>query len=114
GLVQGGSSSLPVASVNVVIPVGDEVAERAARVAEGNTAIHATRALLGEPRWLDGKLKLRVGLKALLDRKLGRFLPLEFHEAGDFSHGALLSLPGLTRVARERAHGRSWRTTPLS
>ena len=38
-------ASLPAAAVHQIVPVGNEVVQRAAGVAEGHAAIHAARAL---------------------------------------------------------------------
>src|SRR5215207_9885775 len=45
GLVQAIYGLLPVLAINEVVPVGDQVPQRAARVAERHAAIHATRGL---------------------------------------------------------------------
>ena len=41
----------PVVAVDQVVPVGDQVAERAAVVAERDAAVHAPRRLLAQPSW---------------------------------------------------------------
>jgi hypothetical protein len=45
GRVQDGQRLLPVAAVHQVVPVGNDVVDRAAGIAEGNAAVHAARAL---------------------------------------------------------------------
>ena len=48
GGVQAVDGLAPLVAVDEVVPVGDEVAERAALVAEGDAAVHAARALLAQ------------------------------------------------------------------
>jgi hypothetical protein len=45
GRVQNRQRLLPVATVNQVVPVGDDVIDRAAGIAERDAAVHAARAL---------------------------------------------------------------------
>ena len=44
------SAALPLVAIDQVVPVGDQVVDRAAVVAERNAAIHAARGLLARPR----------------------------------------------------------------
>ena len=46
GRVQAANRALPAAVVDEVVPVGDEIVDRATGVAEGNAAVHAAGALL--------------------------------------------------------------------
>jgi hypothetical protein len=48
GGVQGVDGTLGVAAVNVIVPVGDQVAERTAGIAERDAAVHAARALFDQ------------------------------------------------------------------
>src|SRR5207302_4092330 len=48
GVVEAGDGALPVVLVDEVVPFGDEVAQGAAVVAEGNAAVHAAGALLAD------------------------------------------------------------------
>ena len=80
-------AALKIPTVNVVVPVGDEVSERAPGVAERNAAIHAARALHLELVPEDGQLELAIVLHPLGGGPLLRLLPRVLHEAGDFSHG---------------------------
>src|SRR5262245_50763499 len=76
----------PAAAVHEVVPVGDDVPERAALVAERDAAIHAARALRAQ-RLLGGRfLELAPVLEARLDRLLVNLLALELEESGDLSH----------------------------
>src|ERR1035437_8128174 len=90
GGVQLAHRLLPAPLVDQIVPIGNDVGERAAGVAEGDAAIHAARGLvaqvvLGE-RQVDFEpvLDAHGGVAAL-----GQ-LPRVFHEAGDFSHDVSL------------------------
>src|SRR5438046_1197403 len=84
--MQPGDRLPPAAPVHEVVPVGDDVAERAALVAEGDAAIHATRALA--PQHLVGRalLELAPVLEALGDGLLVNLLALVLEEAGYLTH----------------------------
>src|SRR5207249_533987 len=84
--MQPGDRLPPAAPVHEVVPVGDDVAERAALVAEGDAAIHATRALA--PQHLVGcaLLELAPVLEALGDGLLVNLLALVLEEAGYLTH----------------------------
>ena len=77
---------LPVLLVDEVIPVRNDVVDRAARHAERNAAIHAARAL--DARFPIGKMKHEFAVVfdalALVFRGLGETLVL--HEPGDLAH----------------------------
>ncbi|MNS75346.1 hypothetical protein D3C72_1088600 [compost metagenome] len=87
GGVQHVQRAAPVLLVHQVIPVGDDVVDRAAVVAERDAAVHAARGLL---------LGLVVGqvqhefapvLQPLLRGLGGLLQTLKFHKAGNLSHG---------------------------
>ena len=48
GRMQPIDGRLPAVAVHEIVPVGDEVPERTARVAERNAAVHAARRLIAE------------------------------------------------------------------
>src|SRR6185369_11006399 len=82
GRVQALDRLAPAAAVHEVVPVGDDVPERAALVTEGDAAIHAARALalqhvVGRPL-----LELAPVLQARRDGLLVNLLALELEEAG--------------------------------
>jgi hypothetical protein len=60
---------LPVAAVHEVVPVGDDVAERAAVVTKRDAAVHAARAL--EPQLLLGHRVLELAVVPEPIRDLG-------------------------------------------
>ena len=90
GEVVGGVEALdgiaPVAAVHEVVPVGDDVAERAALVAEGHAAVHAARGLLVELLRRHLLVVLEPVADALGHGAAGRPLPRVFHEARGLSH----------------------------
>src|SRR4029450_552696 len=71
-----------------VVPVRDDVVDRAARLAERDAAVHAARALLRRGVVLERQHELAVVAHALARglRDLGD--ALELHEAGDLAHYA--------------------------
>jgi len=77
---------LPPVPIDEVVPVGDDVPERAALVAEGNAAIHAARALEAGGLVGEAQVELAVVLPAALDRFVRLLEPLVLEEPGDFSH----------------------------
>src|SRR5215467_396831 len=94
----------PLVLVHEVIPVGDDVAERAALVTERNAAIHAPRSLLRQLVDRIGQVVLLPVAHALGDRARRRLLALDLEEAGDLTHR-------WSRRARRRSAGglRPWR-----
>ena len=86
GGVQHADGFAPVAAVNQIIPIGNDVVQRAAGVAEGHAAIHAACALFAD--FLFGEIE--IDLEPVVDTfrngaprwRLAR----EFHEAGVFTH----------------------------
>ena len=76
----------PAVPVDEVVPVGDQVAERAALVAEGDAAVHAARALLLELVRLEGQVDLLPVVDALADGTPLGCLALDLEEAGDLAH----------------------------
>src|SRR5207245_6334568 len=75
----------PAAAVHEVVPVGDDVPERAALVAEGDPAIHAARALTLEDVIGRALLELAPVLQPLRHGLLVDLLALELEEAGDLA-----------------------------
>src|SRR5215213_1467926 len=86
GLVQAVYGLLPVLAVDEVVPVGDQISQRTASVAEGHTAVHAARGL--PPELLVGHrpVDVAVVLDALLDGPLGGRLAPYFEESFGISH----------------------------
>src|SRR6059036_2236267 len=76
----------PAVLVDEVVPVRDQVAERAALVAEGDAAVHAARALLAEVLDRKRKVDLFPVAQPLGDRPRRKLLALDLQEAGGLTH----------------------------
>src|SRR5262249_9952962 len=87
GRVQTVDRLAPAAAVHEVVPVGDDVPERAALVAEGDATVHAARALALQHIFGRALLELAPVLEAVRDGFLVNLLALVLEEAGDFAHG---------------------------
>ena len=96
---------VPPVAVDEIVPVGDQVAERAALMAERNAAIHAPRGLILEPGLGIGEIHLAPVAEAFGHGPRRRLLPLDFDEAGGFTHGP--TLPRAARWPRWRACSRA-------
>ena len=84
----------PVVAVHEVVPVGDDVAERTALVAERNAAVHAARRLLLELVRGEGEVDLLPVAQPFLDRTGRPLLASDLEKAGDLAHlGYPLVLP---------------------
>ena len=94
GGVQLADGVLPAVAVDEVVPVGDQVAQRAAVVAEGHAAVHAAPALRGElvVGALDDELLVGVLAADALDRVVV-WDPdaLDLQEAAHLAHQAAIS-----------------------
>src|ERR1700682_1221263 len=86
GRMQAVDRLAPAAAVNQIVPIRYDVPERAALVAEGDSAVHASRALGFQ--LLLGHLEIEFApvLQAFPDRTPRRSLALDLHEAGNFAH----------------------------
>ena len=91
GRVQPLDRVAPVVAVDEVVPVGDEVAERAAVVAERDAAVHAApglqRELVGRERLVD----LVPVAQAHRHRATGRRLAIPLQESGRLTHARIPS-----------------------
>src|SRR6185295_5543222 len=85
----------PLVAVDQVVPLGDQVVDRAARghpaeqragVAEGDAAVHAARSLRAEPLLLHVEVELLPVRRPLLGVAVDGKLPLELHESGWLAH----------------------------
>ncbi len=104
GGVQLGDRLLPAVAVDEVVPVGDEVAQRAAVVAEGDAAFHAAGALVAQLG--DGTLgdELLVVARALAGIAIGDAVALYLKEPAQLAHQARHSPPPtLSRLSRQFA-----------
>ena len=75
-------------AIHEVVPVRDEVPERAAAVAERHAALHAARALLRELALGQRLHELAVVVHALGRRALGCVDPLDLEEPPELAHQA--------------------------
>src|SRR5262249_53664801 len=85
----------PQSAVDQIVPLGDEVVDRAARshafeegagVAEGDAAVHAAGALLAQHHRVGVLVELVPVVDALRRRRHHGQLPLVFHESGRLPH----------------------------
>ena len=90
GGVQAIDGVAPVLAVDEVVPVGDEVAERAAVVAERDAAVHAPPGLVLHLLEVEVLVHLLPVAQAHRHRPPRRQVPLPLQEAGDLTHSASL------------------------
>ena len=81
----------PAVAVDEVVPLRDQVPERAAVVAERDTALHAARALLLQHRQLDRAHELAEVADPLARIALRLLDPLVLEEAAELAHQAASS-----------------------
>ena len=78
----------PLVAVDEVVPVRDQVVDRAAVVAERHAALHAARALVGELARGQRLHELLVVVHALGRRALGPVDAVDLEEAAELAHQA--------------------------
>src|SRR5262245_52988477 len=88
GGVQPVDGLAPAVAVHEVVPVRNDVAERAALVAEGDTAVHAARRLLLEILVRVRKVDFLPVADPVGHGPRGPLLARDLEEAGDLAHGA--------------------------
>ena len=76
--MQGFDRGLHAALVDMVVPIGNEIAQRATGIAEGNAAVHATGSLGLQVLLNHGKLELLEVLRALRNGEFARVLTSVF------------------------------------
>ena len=84
--VQAVDRGAPLVAVDQVVPVGDQVPERAPLVAERDAAVHAPRPLGAELLLGHRVVHLEVVVHPLGDRPPGRRLAGDLHESGRLTH----------------------------
>ncbi len=89
----------PAVAVDEVVPVGDQVAERAAVVAERHAALHAARRLLAQLHERQRADELAHVADPLARRALGRLDPVRRQEGADLAHQAASSDSRVTKPA---------------
>jgi hypothetical protein len=77
---------LPTVAVDEVVPVRDQVAERAALVAERHAAVHAARTLVAQRAVVGQREVLPVVAHPLLGVTLVEADPLESEEGAQLTH----------------------------
>ena len=91
GKVVGGMEPLaglvPLLAIHEVVEVGDDVPQRAAGMAEGDSAVHAAGTLLREFLLREDREELVVVLEPVGDRRVAAHLPLVLHESAWLTHG---------------------------
>ena len=90
GAVQGVERLLPVAVVDQVVPIRDDVVDWAPRLAKRNAAIHAARALLFGFVVFQRHHEFAVVIETRFRRFSSFAQALKFHESGNFSHDLAL------------------------
>ena len=90
GGVEAADGGFPAAVVDQVVPVGNEVVDRAAGVAEGNAAIHAARALLALLLLGEWLVDFEPVLKPVFDLAAGGLFALNLQKSCDLTHAAPL------------------------
>ncbi len=99
GRVQLGDRVLPAIAVDEIVPVGDQVPERAAVVAEGNPAVHAAGALLAQVLHRTREQELAVVVRALGRIPLGNPVTLDLQKPPQLAHQAPISPTASSRTA---------------
>ena len=84
--VQPFEGGLPVVAIDEIVPVGNQVAQRASLMTERNAAVHASRALLLQLFLRVRKVDFLPVLQALGNRTRRRLLAMNFDEARRFTH----------------------------
>jgi hypothetical protein len=86
GCVQPLDRLFPASTEHQVVPVGDDISQRASRVAERHAAIHAARALFHQLEFRKRLIHLVPVVQTLVDGAARRSFPLVFHESGRLPH----------------------------
>ena len=84
--VQDANRILPLVVIDEVVPVGNDVVDRAAGVAERNAAIHAARRLRAHAFFRERLIDLEIIVDALRHGPARGSLAIVFLEPGDFTH----------------------------
>ena len=100
GRVQHFERLAPLLPVDQVVPVGNDVVDRAAGLAERDAAVHAARALLRRLVVLEREDELAVVAHALADRQRDFGNSLQLDESGDLAHYACSRSDRLARCRR--------------
>ena len=105
GRVQNLQGFLPAVFIDQVVPVRNDVIERAAGVAKGDAAVHAPRALRAQFRLRHLLIDFAVVLDPLGNRSVAGRLARIFEEPGDFTHAMFRAEDRTIRAARVSKRG---------
>src|SRR4029079_651541 len=86
GRMQNVERGPPLLAIDEIVPVRNDVVDRAARLAERDAAIHAARALLDRGLVLQREDELAIIGDALRHRQRDFMDAPQLHEAGDLAH----------------------------
>ncbi len=86
--MEAANGCLPAIVVDEIVPVGDEVVDRAAGVAEGHAAVHAASALLALLFFRERLVDFEPVANALVGLAARGLLALNFKKARDLTHAA--------------------------
>ena len=112
GGVQAADCIFPAAVVDEIVPIGNEVVDRTAGMAEGHAAIHAARALLALLLLRERLVNLEPVLDPFVDLAARRQFALKLQKPSDLTHAAPLPVPspeathcrGIRRTASTRGN----------
>ena len=86
--VEAANGGLPTVVVDEIVPVGDEIVDRAAGVAEGHAAVHAASALLALLFFGEWLVDFEPVANALIGLAARGLFPLNLKKACDLTHVA--------------------------
>src|SRR5204862_4357745 len=102
GRVQGHQRLAPLVAVDQIVPVRDQIVDRAALMTERDAAIHAARRLGAQDRLRKGFDELLPALLARRRLLIATVGALDLEKPGRLAHFALKAAP-----AQNSGHGRS-------
>src|SRR5262245_57842842 len=94
--------SIPSIAIDEIVPVRNQVAERAPLMTERNTAVHAASALRFKLTRRVRQVDLAPVLHALGDRTRRLFLAMDFDEPGRLTHELASLHPRSPRLRQTR------------
>src|SRR5262249_33278371 len=106
GRVQSIDRGAPSIAVDEIVPIGNEISQRTAAVAEGNAAIHAARGLILQAGFRKRQVDLVPVVHAIANRPRRMLLALDFDEPRDLTHcSPPPPVPGMSPRVLPRPHG---------
>ena len=98
----------PPAALDEVVPVGDQVPERAAGVAERHAAVHAPARLVAHQALVGRAVDVAPVATALVDRAVRRDPALQLEEPARVGHAVTAAASSTAWRARRRSCGSTW------